>query len=188
MAVNRGQRLRLIGALAALLLEAAQLAWEHAHGGVVHHHLLNRADLPAISNGWGLVLLPALTWYLLGRVLQRSAPQASGSPEAVPPRIVAAFAGSLLFGLLLSSSFAAGLSSLTDLLFQGLLVLALLLPVYRAECVLGFVLGMSFVFGVALPLLVATIIAALSALIRATIHPLLVRLWDSARGTRTPHS
>ena len=42
------------------LAESAHLAWEHFNGGVASHHFLNRADLPAISNAWGLLLLPTL--------------------------------------------------------------------------------------------------------------------------------
>ncbi len=139
---------------AVLLAGGAHLAWEHLHGGILRHHLLARADLPALSNAWGLLLLPGLTWYLTGRIQRRC--EAPGGP---PARTVAAFAGSLLYGALLSGGFRLGFTSFTELLFQGLLALALLLPIHRSECVLGFVLGMTFVFGGVLPTAVASILS-----------------------------
>jgi hypothetical protein len=86
----------------------------------------------------------------------------------------------------LSICFTHNLAILTGYLFEGLLLLALLLPVYRAECVLGFVLGMAFVFGVVLPTAVATLIAAFSALIHRAIRPILVRLWLSLKRQEPP--
>ena len=61
--LTRTRARRTITVLVALA-ELGHLAWEHFHGGVVSHHLLNRADLPAISNAWGAVFLPALAWFL----------------------------------------------------------------------------------------------------------------------------
>ena len=47
-------------------------------------------------------------------------------------------------------------------LFLGLIVAALLVPVYRAEYVLGFMLGMTFTFGAVLPSLIACMLATFS--------------------------
>ena len=41
----------------------ALLAWNHYHGGVPSHHILANEELPAISKGWGAVLLPLLTGF-----------------------------------------------------------------------------------------------------------------------------
>jgi hypothetical protein len=90
--------------------------------------------------------------------------------------VVAGFVGSLLFGILLSVSFRNDYEA-TSYLFRAMFLLALLLPVYRAECVLGFVLGMAFTFGAVIPTVVGAIIAALSAAIRLYVHPVLARLW-----------
>jgi hypothetical protein len=179
MAEPRPPRWRLYGTALALLAEGAHLAWEHLHGGILRHHILNRADLPAISNAWGLLLLPALTWFLLGRIQARSLGLTGGRRDRFPNVVVAGFTGALLFGIALSTCFIHNLPTLTEYLFDVLLLLALLLPVYRAECVLGFVLGMAFVFGVVLPTAVATVIAAFSALIHRAIRPLLLRLWHT---------
>ncbi len=91
--------------------------------------------------------------------------------------VVAGFVGSLLFAILLSVSFTNDYETIASYLFLGMFLLALLLPVYRAECVLGFVLGMTFVFGAVLPTVIGSIIAALSAAIHLYVRPLLARLW-----------
>ena len=66
----------------------------------------------------------------------------------------------------LATSFALGHETLTTMLFFGLFALALMTALYRAELVLGFVLGMSFVFGAVLPTGIACIFAALSGLLQ----------------------
>jgi len=157
-----------------MLAELAHLAWEHSHGGVISHHILHRADMPAISNWWGALLLPALAWFLAGRIQRRI------GQSTLPMSVVAGFVGSLLFGILLAVAFTNHFQSLASYLFLGLILLAVLLPVYRAECVLGFVLGMTFTFGAVLPTVVGSIIGALSAAIHLFLRPLLLRLWKSA--------
>lgn len=88
----------------------ALLAYEHLNSGVVSHHLLQREDLPAISNWWGALVLP---------------------------------------------------------------LLALLFPLYRAECLLGFVLGMCFTFGVLIPTGLGTLVVLMSFILHKTLRPLL---------------
>lgn len=167
-------RSRTLSTLFAVLLVAAQLAWDHTHGGIPSHHFLQRADMPAISNGWGLLLLPALTWWLTGRILRRLAAHPAGLRVAI-----AGFAAALLFGIALSVGFEMRATSLTGALFVAMWLLAVGLPVYRAECVLGFVLGMSTTFGAVLPTLVAGVVAAVSALLHRLAYPLASRLWQA---------
>ncbi|TVR76333.1 MAG: hypothetical protein EA409_13645 [Saprospirales bacterium] len=58
------------------------LLWDHFHGGVQSHHILDQEELPAISNWWGGLLLPVLSWILLGRIEKRlSKKAASQSPS-----------------------------------------------------------------------------------------------------------
>ena len=64
---------------------------------------------------------------------------------------------------------------------MGMLLLALMLPVYRAECVLGFVLGMTFTFGAILPTVVASVIAAFSALVHLCVRPVFMGRWNRLR-------
>lgn len=150
-------------ALAVLVFEGLHLVYEHLSGGVASHHLLNRADLPAISNWLGLVILPVLGWVLGVRV--RNLNEQSGW-LGVPVRIWAGFVGSLLYGAGLAASFQLGASTITSSMFIGLFVFAALLPIYRVEYILGFVVGMTFTFGGVLPSMVAGVFATVSVAIR----------------------
>jgi len=187
MSEQHRPQLRLYLTGFVLLAELAHLTWEHFNGGVISHHFLHRSDMPAVSNWWGLLLLPLLTWFLIGRIEKRIA-LCSGGKEAasrLPAHLVAGFIGSLLFGIMISVSFATHYESIASYLSLGVVLLALLLPVYRAECVLGFVLGMTFTFGAVLPLVFASIIAAGSAIVHFLLRPAVVRLWNLFKRTQS---
>jgi len=147
-------------ALASLVFGAALLAHEHLNGGIQSHHLLDRPDLPAISNWFGLIVLPVLGW-LLGIRLRNheTSPTRPGSPIGIWVGLVC----SLLYGAALAASFAFGAPSIASGLFLGLFLLAIALPIYRVEYIFGFVVGMTFTFGAVLPALVAGVFAAVSA-------------------------
>lgn len=147
------------------LATLAHLGWEYFNGGIKRHHFLAQADMPAFSNAWGLLLLPLLAWFAGGRIQNRITRGSS-----TPAGVVAGFAGALLAGGLLSISFTSGDEATTGYIFIGLIALALLLPVCRAECVLGFVLGMMLTFGAVLPLLIGSVIATLSAIVRLGVR------------------
>ena len=162
--------------------------WEYFNGGVLSHHILNRSDLPALSNWWGILLLPALTWFLTGRShtrMMRSTGQNTTTAK-LPLSSVAGFVGTLLFGIALSVAFTNNYENAAAFLFFGMFVAATLLPVYRAECVLGFVVGMTFTFGAVLPFAIGSVIAAISAILHRLIYPLLVRCWKWFRWRSAP--
>lgn len=100
--------------------------------------------------------------------------------------MTAGFAVALAFGIAIGVAFTSGHDSLTNHVFEAMIVLALLLPGYRAECVLGFVLGMTPTFGAVLPTAVACIVAAASAVAQLGVRPLLARLWTGVRRRRSP--
>lgn len=165
--LRQTRQIQLAMAAIVAIAEMIHLGWEYMQGGIKSHHLLNQANLPAISNLWGLLMLPLLTWFLLGRLHQRFA-NASATPQQarrVTGYAVAGFIGALLYGVALSTAFTQQLDDLAAILFMGMLALAVLLPVYRPEIMLGFVLGMTFTFGAILPTLIATLLAAISAAI-----------------------
>lgn len=164
---------RLTLAALALMAEALHLGWEALHGGIVSHHLLQRADLPGLSNAWGLLLLPALAAWAAGRLPKPPATQRAWLPVAL------GFALPLLLGAALSLAFQLQLQALTEGLFFGLLLLAVLLPAHRPESLLGFVLGMSWTFGAVLPALIGGGVAGLSWLVRGIVR----WAWHAARPT-----
>ena len=94
--------------LAAALATGLLLAWQHLTAGAPAHHLLARADMPAISNWWGLLLLPLLAWVAASRIEARygGAAEASG---AIP-----GFVGGLLFGAAVALFFSLGRTDLCE--------------------------------------------------------------------------
>lgn len=184
MTEQRFQRLRLGLTVLATFAELAHLAWEHLDGGVVSHHFLDRSDLPSVSNGWGALLVPALTWMLLGRIRKRVVDRSERTP-GIPLAVVSGFVVAMLFGLAISISFTSGHDAIASFVFPCMVVLAVLLPGYRAECVLGFVLAMTYTFGAVLPTFIATVLAAASAIVHLGVRPLLARLWASLRRPRS---
>jgi len=151
---------RLQFAALAIAAESLHLVWEALHGGIVSHHLMQRADMPGLSNLWGLLILPALAAWAAGRLPPAPASRRDWLPVAL------GFLVPLLLGAALSLAFTLKLQALTEIIFFGLMLLALLLPAHRPESLLGFVLGMSWTFGAVLPLLVGGVIAGLSWVLR----------------------
>lgn len=175
--------MRLCGTALATLAEWANLMWEHFHGGIVSHHILDRADLPAISNGWSGLLIPVLVWFLIGRIQARLAHRSDAKPDTSRflGSVVAGFMLSLFFGILITVCFTSGYEAVLSFVFPGMILLGVFLPGYRAECVLGFVLGMMFTFGAVLPAAIGGMIALVSAAMHFGVYPVLVRLWSWLR-------
>lgn len=156
----------LIAVIMALLL-----GWQHLNGGVPAHHLLADPGMPALSNWWGLPILPLLAWYLLGRIERRRAGDPAGAP-----RICIAFAAALLFGAALAILFTAGQHDATDMMALSLPLVALFYPIYRAEYVLGFVIGMTWTFGAVLPTIAACVFALLGAIVHLGVRMIHARV------------
>jgi hypothetical protein len=157
------------------------LGWQHFHEGVPSHYLLQDPDLPLISNWWGGLLLPGLTWGLLSLSRRRV-------KDAKPPRtgpVITGLLAALAFGASMTITFFTGHESITGYLFFGLLPLALILPVHRPECLLGFVLGMTPGFGAVLPTLFGGVMALAAFLIHRLIGTPLMRLAGFRQAARS---
>jgi len=182
MSARSALQSRLALATTAFVIEACMLAWEFTHGGVPAHHLLDDASMPALSNWWGLLVVPLLVWFLVGRIQRRGATQVeTGSRERFRTLIQVRFGAALLWGAALALAFSLG-SPAVNWIFFGAFAAALVVPVWRAEYLLGFALGMTFTFGAVLPVLVACVIAACSFVVHLAWGTVL-RL---ARGGRAP--
>ncbi|MBF9236702.1 hypothetical protein I2I05_04780 [Hymenobacter sp. BT683] len=149
------------------------LAWDYYHGGVPSHHFLAQKEMPAISNWWGGLLVPLLTWFLLYRIKQRvygSNDSHSESPNFLR-RELYGFLGALLFGILISVLFTSGQNDIAGNLMLGLFVFAFLFPIHRPECLLGFVLGMTFTFGGVLPIIIGMLLGIIFMVLYRVIRP-----------------
>jgi hypothetical protein len=163
-------RIRLYFSGLVTLIIWSMLIWQYSNAGVPSHHLLHRADLPAISNWWGGLLLPALSWIMLGRIQIRILKQPSNSVNQSSIRISAGFICALMYGGILSFSFINGYDQASSAMFYGILFFAIFLKVYREEYLLGFILSMSFTFGAILPTIFGAIIATVAAIIYFVVH------------------
>jgi hypothetical protein len=145
------------------------ILWEYFHGGVTRHHLLAREDLPAISNWWGLLSIPLLSWLtltLIGKRLRTADRDSAVNFESV----IRFFLGGLAHGLVLAVLWEFGKVGYMPFVLWFPLVLALFLPTYRAEWLLGFVLGLAFTFGGVLPIFIGLVLLALSFIIHKGIR------------------
>lgn len=182
---SRANLAQILFTAAALLFEALHLGMEYLSGGVQAHHLLNNPGLPAISNWWGFLVMPTLAWFLIGRIQRRvqevNAYQAD-APRVVPAAVIVAFIASLAYGAVLSFAFISGFEAISYV-FLAAFAVSVLVPTYRAEYILGFVLGMTFTFGAILPTIIALVIASFSRIVRM-VAGYGVRL---IRGNAKPH-
>ena len=143
------------------------LLWNHLDGGVPSHHILANDDLPAISNWWGGLLLPLLTWFLLYRIQLRMRRQNKEDLKTSEDlkKVLLGLACSFVFGVLLSAFFTLGYPDICGYMILALIPLGLIFPIYRAECLLGFVLGMTFTFGAVLPTGIGSILVLIGVVL-----------------------
>ncbi len=165
-------RLRIGLTILATLAVWSLLVWQHFHGGVPAHYLLQDPNMPRLSDWWGGLLLPALTWLLLS--LSRRRMMATNSPGIKP--VVFGLVAGVAIGLAMSISFMSGRESITSAVFFSLVPLALILPVYRPECLLGFFSGMSVAFGFVLPIPFGLLMALVTFIIHRFIGLRLLQL------------
>ena len=158
------------------------LLWEHFHGGVPSHHVLDRKDLPEISNWLGALLLPTLTWTLLGRIkirIRKQTPKSENHNENL--KILRLFIIGLILGLAVAISFTYSFKIFLDNVLYIFLILGLLVPIFYSEFILGFILGMTYTFGAVLPTVFILIIATVGLLLFKFIRPLLLKLFKLSK-------
>jgi hypothetical protein len=170
-------RQRLLFTAIVFVAALAHLTWEHLNGGIRSHRFFESATFPAMHNAWGALLLPMLAWLLSASIAKRAVEASTDSSRlfGLLRSILIGFIAALLYGIALSVSFATGFTNLTAILFFAIFALAALLPVYRNECVLGFIFGMTFTFGPFIPTVFAGLFALLSASLHLALYPFAVR-------------
>ena len=154
---------RIIFTAIVTLLIWTNLAWDYFHDGVPTHYLLHRKDLPGISNWWGGIAIPLLTWFLLYRIKRRTYDKGINEASNTSKRVTYGFIGALLIGILMSFFFTIG-TDVPGYMIIGLFILSFFIPIYRAEHLLGFVLGIVYTFGGILPILFGSIFVLIFAI------------------------
>jgi len=149
------------------------LAWNYFNGGIPSHHLLARKDLPEISNIWGGVLLPLLTWFLLYRIQIRT--DQSGSAYSLL-KVIYGFICALLIGLSIALLFSYNVAEIPGYILLGIIASGLFIPIYRSEYILGFVLGMTYTFGGVLPVIVSAVLISIGAIEYLVIRQLVIKI------------
>ncbi|KQB38344.1 hypothetical protein [Flavobacterium aquidurense] len=147
------------------------LAWNYYHGGVPSHHVLNDKNLPEISNWWGALLLPLLSWVLFYWIKKRVINVEDDESKKSVFAIFYGFLGALIMGVILSVFFTLGYANFPAYILLIILLSGLFFPVYRAEYILGFVIGMTFTFGAVLPTGIGFILALIGAFLYLCIRP-----------------
>lgn len=153
------------------------LLWNHFNGGVPAHHILHQKELPAISNWWSGLLLPIITWILLGKIESRIDKQAqaeSTNSQITKPHII--FITGLSIAILISISFENKYSLILENILFALLIISLIIPLFYSEFILAFILGMTFTFGTILPTGFILIIALIGYISYRFIRPLMLKL------------
>jgi hypothetical protein len=146
------------------------LAWNYFHGGVPSHHILNQKDLPEISNWWGGIWLPVFAWIVMFRIQKRENLTIKNISD-FPSKIIYGFIGGLIIGISIATLFHLEFNEFLGYFLPSILIIALFYPIYYAECLLGFVLGMTYTFGAILPTGIGSILAVIAFLINKLIRP-----------------
>lgn len=163
----RNKRL-VSGFLGALVL--IHVLWDYFGGGITVHHLLAREDMPGISNAWGIFTVTLLAYYTLHRIEIRY--------QRKDAHVWLGFAGGLVLGLTMAVLWEAGWQEPLPYLLWSPVLLAFFLPVHRAECLLGFVLGMAYTFGGVLPVLFGGVLCLITFLIHRLLRGGFLRLLE----------
>jgi hypothetical protein len=172
-------KIRLGLTLCITVMLGSWLGYQYFQGGIECHHFLAREDMPLVSNAWGMITIPLFTWLLLWRIDKRIF--FDGNPITFPKGVFIAFVASLLFGIALGLSIQFGVKSFSGNVPLVLLLLALVFPIYRAEYLLGFVLGLTYFVGGVLPIVVGVVFLLVSALVHLYVRRFLLWMFGLVR-------
>lgn len=149
------KRNRIIITLIITLLVWGHILWDYFNGGIPTHYLLHDDNLPGIPNWLGGIILPFFTWVVLHRIHKRvDAPEHKDTFRLAVYRFLAA----LGISVLISIFFTTGVDVI-DYIMLAIFALAFVFPLYKAEFLLGWVLGSAYTFGAMIPMVMGLIFA-----------------------------
>lgn len=151
------------------------LLYDYYNGGVPKHHLFAKKELPEISNWWGAISIPLVTFLLLHRIKKRFNSENVISIKTLM-KVLYSFVIALLYAALLSVLFSFGNSQITGIFFQLILVIALFFPIYKSEYCLGFIIGLTYTFGGVLPIIICSILVVISYLLNSLSQYIILKV------------
>ncbi len=133
---------------------------EHYNGGVVSHYLLAREDLPKISNWWGLLTIPILTWivFSLRKGRSHTLSPSGQTLNTDSGNCKTKFLAALVFGVVVSALWEFGLENVLQYVILTPFLIAVFKAVHYPEVLLGFVVGMIYTFGGILPIIIGLVL------------------------------
>lgn len=156
----------------AFIFVAALVSIEHFRGGVVTHYVLAREDMPGISNWWGLLTIPLLSWIVASLIKRRKnqAAESGQKPAENDDKVLKRFLAALAFGIVASLLWEFNLENLLQYFILFPILIAFFQPVHRPEYLLGFVLGMLHTFGGVLPIVVGLVLLTIGYVIHQLVR------------------
>lgn len=151
MNITLNSKTKLILTAVITFLILGMLLLEHFRGGVISHHLLANEDLPKISNWWGILTIPVISWFSLSNLQKRNL-RNKNEQTPISKSQLYGFIGAFLFGIIMTILFYSSLE-IHKYLLLFTFTLALFIPIYRPEYYLGFILSMAYGFGGVLPVI-----------------------------------
>ena len=174
----KNSRLQMFIAVTTYIL--LHLLIQHFTSGVPSHYLLQDSSMPLISNWWGALILPVLTWSMC-TLLNRK----HGS--VYPRHVWIKMASAGIYALAMSALFYAGYAELLSIIvLPSILVLALFFPIYGPAYVLGYVLVSSVGFGAVIPLMASLIFAVIGFIVYRGVRPALLYVLVSVKALTKP--
>jgi hypothetical protein len=152
------------------------LFWDHFHGGVPSHHFLANDELPKISNWWGLISVPVISYLLLNNIKTRIKSESDQIPVKFIKKECYSFLIGTIYAIMLALSFTYGYTQISSLLFLGLPAIALFFPIYHPSYLLGFLVGMMYTFGGVLPIFIGGVMSIICYFIFIIFHPILIKI------------
>ncbi|WP_166425984.1 hypothetical protein [Paraglaciecola sp. 20A4] len=160
---------RILVTLLVTAFTAIHLCYQYLTTGIEAHHFFADPDLPAISNLWGLLILPVLAW-LTGTLIRKK------QGNVFPLKIWLQIALTGLYAATMAWLFFSGFESVVSTIaLPIILCVALFYPIYQPQYLLAYVVVSSIGFGAALPMIFGSIFAFLAFLTHQFIRP--IYLW-----------
>lgn len=91
-------------------------------------------------------------------------------------KLLGLFMIGLVLGVLIATSFTNEYNLFLDNILYIILMLSLIVPIYYAEFMLGFILGMTYTFGTILPTIFILVTAAIGIISYRFVRPAIMKL------------